>query len=140
MTTTYTAICERVGKWWEITVPELESGGVTQAKRLDDVEDIVRDLVALMADVPPEDIAVKVIHVYKIHIREEDQSYWASVEELPGCFATGETWDELQASLAEAIGLHLSTRRHRVSARLGEASKPKPSKMESVVAQRVLVS
>jgi hypothetical protein len=28
---TYTAVCEREGDWWVVTVPELESGGVTQA-------------------------------------------------------------------------------------------------------------
>jgi hypothetical protein len=56
--TTYTAICERIGKWWEITVPEIDE--VTQAKRLDDVEETVRDLVTLMADVAPENVAVEV--------------------------------------------------------------------------------
>jgi hypothetical protein len=27
-----TAICEREGDWWVITLPELEAGGVTQAR------------------------------------------------------------------------------------------------------------
>jgi hypothetical protein len=30
--TTLTAVCEREGDWWVITVPELEAGGVTQAR------------------------------------------------------------------------------------------------------------
>lgn len=42
-----TAVCEREGGWWVITVPELESGRVT-----------VRDLVALMTDVVPASIEV----------------------------------------------------------------------------------
>ena len=44
----YTAICEREGDWWVITVPELESGRVTQARTLAEVPATVRDLVALM--------------------------------------------------------------------------------------------
>lgn len=60
MTTTYTAICERAAGWWEITVPELESGRVTQAKSLDDVEETVRDLVVLITDAAPEDVIVDV--------------------------------------------------------------------------------
>ena len=48
--TTYTAVCEREGDWWVITVPELEAGGVTQARTLDEVPATVADLVALMTD------------------------------------------------------------------------------------------
>jgi hypothetical protein len=45
---TYTALCNREGAWWVITVPELESGRVTQARSLDDVPATVADLVATM--------------------------------------------------------------------------------------------
>ena len=57
---TYTAVCERVGKWWEITVPELPAGRVTQARDLDDVGAMVKDLVALMTGVCPENVNVHV--------------------------------------------------------------------------------
>jgi predicted RNase H-like HicB family nuclease len=50
VTMTYTAVCEREGDWWVVTVPELESGGVTQAHTLDEVSASVADLVALMTD------------------------------------------------------------------------------------------
>ena len=33
--------------------------------------------------------------------------YWAEVPELPGCFTEGETLDEIQANLREAITLYL---------------------------------
>lgn len=36
-----------------------------------------------------------------------ESGYWASVRELPGCFSTGETIEELQANIREAIALHL---------------------------------
>ena len=56
---TYTAVCERAGDWWEITVPELESGRVTQARKLSDVDATVRDLVALMTGADPASIEVR---------------------------------------------------------------------------------
>lgn len=60
MTTTYTAICEREGDWWVVTVPELDSGRVTQARSLDDVPGTVADLVALMTGTDPADVEVTV--------------------------------------------------------------------------------
>jgi hypothetical protein len=56
--TTYTAVCEREGDWWVITVPELEAGGVTQARTLDEVPATVADLVALMTDADPAGVEV----------------------------------------------------------------------------------
>ena len=41
-----------------------------------------------------------------VRVREEQGSYWAEVVELPGCFASGETLDELQAALGEAVRMH----------------------------------
>jgi hypothetical protein len=55
---TYTARCQRVGNWWEITVPELDE--VTQARTLDEVPATVADLVALMTGVDPATVKVKV--------------------------------------------------------------------------------
>jgi predicted RNase H-like HicB family nuclease len=40
-------------------------------------------------------------------IRFENGSYWADVLELPGCFASGDTLDELVKSLQEGIALCL---------------------------------
>jgi predicted RNase H-like HicB family nuclease len=42
----------------------------------------------------------------RIHI--EDGSYWADVPELPGCFASGETLDDLFESLREGVDLYLA--------------------------------
>ena len=63
MTTTYTAVCEREGDWWLVTVPELPSGGVTQARTLDEVPATVADLVALMTDADPSSVEVNM----KVH-------------------------------------------------------------------------
>ena len=45
---------------------------------------------------------------FNAKIHEEDGSYWAEVEELPGCFASGATLDELREALIEAISLYLT--------------------------------
>jgi predicted RNase H-like HicB family nuclease len=42
------------------------------------------------------------------NIHREDGSYWADVPKLPGCFASGETLDELFDSLREGIRLYLA--------------------------------
>jgi predicted RNase H-like HicB family nuclease len=42
----------------------------------------------------------------KIHL--EDGSMWATVDDLPGVFATGDTLDELRESLEEAVSLYLA--------------------------------
>jgi predicted RNase H-like HicB family nuclease len=38
---------------------------------------------------------------------EEDGTFWAEVEELPGCFASGFSFEEVQEAVAEAIQLWL---------------------------------
>ena len=45
-------------------------------------------------------------YIVRVH-QEEDESYWAAVAELPGCFASGDTLDELSEALAESISLYL---------------------------------
>jgi predicted RNase H-like HicB family nuclease len=41
-------------------------------------------------------------------VHDEDGSYWAEVVELPGCFASGRSLDELTEALEESIRLYLS--------------------------------
>jgi predicted RNase H-like HicB family nuclease len=58
-TRTYTAVCRRSGDWWAISVPELR-GLHSQARRLDQVEAMARDAIALFLNADPESIAVVV--------------------------------------------------------------------------------
>ncbi len=44
----------------------------------------------------------------KIRVVNEDGALWATVEEMPGLFATGDTMDELRESLEEGIALYLA--------------------------------
>jgi predicted RNase H-like HicB family nuclease len=40
-------------------------------------------------------------------VHQERGSFWSEVTQLPGCFASGRTLDELGEALAEAVGLYL---------------------------------
>jgi predicted RNase H-like HicB family nuclease len=46
---------------------------------------------------------------YSVTVHHEDGSFWAEVDDLPGCFAQGATMEELMEALTEAVGLYLST-------------------------------
>jgi predicted RNase H-like HicB family nuclease len=56
---TYRVVAERSGKWWAAHVPEV-TGVHTQARRLEQVEAEAREAIALMLDVEPESISVRV--------------------------------------------------------------------------------
>ncbi len=47
------------------------------------------------------------LHV-RVHV--DEGSLWATVEELPGVFATGDTFLELQENLEEGVSLYLAER------------------------------
>lgn len=54
-----TAIAERSGGWWAVEVPEV-AGLFTQAKRLDQVDGMVRDAAALLTGQPEDSFDVVV--------------------------------------------------------------------------------
>lgn len=74
---------------------------------------------------------------FRVHIHNDgpDDGLWAEVEELPGCFASGFTSDELRESLQEAIGLYLSSDDKHVQVQFAD-----DQEVESVKEQHVLVS
>ncbi|MBI4728636.1 MAG: type II toxin-antitoxin system HicB family antitoxin, partial [Acidobacteria bacterium] len=47
MRTTYRVVAQRSGSWWAIEVPDLP-GAFTQARRLEQIERMGRDAIALM--------------------------------------------------------------------------------------------
>lgn len=65
---TYTARAHRSGRWWGIDVPELR-GVFTQAKRLDQVEEMARDAIGLFLDVPLDSFEVNVQPVLSPDVR-----------------------------------------------------------------------
>lgn len=55
---TYEAIAIRSGGWWAIEVPQVR-GVHSQARRLDQAEDIAREAIALMLEVPEDSFDVE---------------------------------------------------------------------------------
>lgn len=45
---------------------------------------------------------------YRVLVHDGEGSYWAEVDGLPGCFASGQTLDELREAVIEAISLYLA--------------------------------
>lgn len=46
---------------------------------------------------------------YTVRIHDEGpDGLWADVVEMPGCFASGDNYEELMESLTESMGLYLS--------------------------------
>lgn len=69
-----TAKATRAGDWWAVEVPEVP-GAFTQAKRLDQIPDMVRDAVALMTGEPSLSIDVEVVPVI-------DESIGATIDSV----------------------------------------------------------
>lgn len=59
-TTTFTALCERAGRWWTIRVPQVE-GLTRQVRSLDQAEVVTRQAIARQLGLPLESIRVEVI-------------------------------------------------------------------------------
>jgi hypothetical protein len=59
-TTTFTALCERAGRWWTIHVPQVE-GLTAQVRSLDQAEIMTRQVVARALGISPEAIRVDVL-------------------------------------------------------------------------------
>ena len=54
----YEVTVAREGRWWMIEIPELD--GLTQARRLDDVEKMAREYIAVTLDIPVSQAAVSI--------------------------------------------------------------------------------
>ncbi|TQJ16716.1 hypothetical protein [Kribbella jejuensis] len=55
---TYEVTVRREGRWWLVAVPAID--GLTQARRLDEVERVAREYIAVSTDVPLSTVAVEV--------------------------------------------------------------------------------
>ena len=96
----------RSGGWWAITVPE-QPGVFSQARRLDQVEAMARDAIAVARGIDPEDVAPIVIEV-------------VPPDSVKGML------DELKASLdaAESATAHAVATRRRVARMLHDMGMP----------------
>ncbi len=55
---------------------------------------------------------------YRVRVQSDPDCLWAEVLDLEGCFATGDTMDELLENLAEAVGLYLSGPNKKIDAKV----------------------
>ena len=96
---TYTAVCRRVGDWWAIDVPEAH-GVHTQARRLEQVEAMTREAVALLRNVPEDSFDVTV----EPHLDDEaEQTLAASADATRRAREAAETASRLQREAATTL-------------------------------------
>lgn len=70
---------------------------------------MAKDLTQPSGDRPPVDERRRAPsnRALTARVRFEEGWYWAEVPQLPGCFASGRTADELAEALAESVGMCL---------------------------------
>lgn len=70
----YTATAVRDGRWWLVTITELDTVG--QARTIQEVQAVATEVTALYLDVPEQDVAVTVT----VHVSAEAEAAWAEAE------------------------------------------------------------
>lgn len=103
---TYTALVSRDGKFWHVEVPEIDR--VTQARNISEVDDMARDLIAIMAGVEPDsfelDVRIQLPDSVRAHLSEVERARGAETE------ARSRAATELRAAAAELKNAGLSVR------------------------------
>lgn len=104
MTGTYTARANRDEHWWTVTVDEVP-GLFTQARRLDQLEDMVRDALTLFPEVEsdPEHATVDVIVDAAVAARAEDARRLRSQAEKSQAAATAAMTQTAKALSAQGL-------------------------------------
>jgi hypothetical protein len=128
---TYHAKVERDGRFWLIRVPEI--GRSTQARHLREVEEMARDLIAVMCDVAPDSFDVVVSH----RLPKSVQAHLARAEKLrkESDLAKSRAADESRAAVRELVDAGLPLRdigqllgiSHQRAAQLATDTAPKAS-------------
>ncbi len=106
MSTTYEVVATRSGDWWAI---EVVSGlpddmlGVSQARRLGEVDDRARSVIAELLEIAPDnvDVTIKVELPPELQ-RAVDRYGWAEIVERAARSAAAETRSQTAASLVAA--------------------------------------
>jgi hypothetical protein len=99
-TTTYTALCERAGRWWTIRVPQVE-GLNAQVRSLDQAEIVTRQLISRALAIPAESIRVDVLPDAPAPVAHALQVRHAALQAVEA--ATRATRDALEALAGEGI-------------------------------------
>ena len=96
---TYTAVAQRADQLWAIRVAELP-GVFSQARRLDRVEAMARDAIALLLDVPPGSFDVRVKEVLNA---EAERAVGAAIEARAEASARQEVASTRSREAVEAL-------------------------------------
>jgi hypothetical protein len=103
---TYTALVSRDGKFWHIEVPEIDR--VTQARNINEVDDMARDLIAIIVGVKPDsfelDVRIQLPDSVRAHLSEVERARDAEAD------ARSRAATELRAAAAELKNAGLSVR------------------------------
>jgi len=120
MTKVYEATAKREGKWWLITVPELDA--VTQARHVREIEEMAAGLVMALLDLEEGEAKVNVT----VELPESVAQAWAEADKLQA---------EVEAAQSRAAGL----RRQAVKALLTDShlTQSEASSLLGVSHQRV---
>lgn len=99
-TTTFTALCERAGRWWMIRVPQVE-GLTAQVRSLDQAEIVTRQVIARTLAIPGETIRIDVLPDAPAPVAHAIQMRHAARQAVDA--ATWATRDALDALAREGI-------------------------------------
>jgi hypothetical protein len=99
-TMTFTALCERAGRWWTIRVPQVE-GMTLQVHSLDQAEIVTRQTIARTLDLPAESLRVDVLPDAPAPVTRALQLRFAARQAVDA--ATMATRDALEALAREGI-------------------------------------
>jgi hypothetical protein len=102
-TTTFTALCERAGRWWTIHVPQIE-GLTTQVRSLDQAEILTRQLISRTLGIPPEAIKVDVLPDAPAPVARALQLRYAARQAFEA--ATQATREALEALAKDGVAFH----------------------------------
>jgi hypothetical protein len=140
---TFTAVCQRSQRWWAIRIPEVQ-GAFSQARRLDQVERMARDVVSLALEIPPDsfDVCVEIKLPADAHGALERASALRHEAQLAVANANGATVaaagllvDQEGLTMREA-GRLLGLSHQRIAQLLREANSAAEGKLRRTVRRR----
>ena len=102
-TTSFTALCERAGRWWTIRVPQID-GLTAQVRTLDQAEMMARQSIARVLGVPPESIRVDVVPDAPVPVAQALQARHAARQAAEAAILA--TRSALEALAQEGYAFH----------------------------------
>lgn len=100
---TYKIEVRRDGRWWMITVPELDL--ITQARRIAEIDDMARSLIAISTDAPISDIAVDITSI----ALADDDDILGSAQEIDELRRQVQKLESQAADAARAFAVRLTS-------------------------------